>query len=58
MAVDISERNKVMRKYFKEERAKGRPSWQIIWDLADKYTLELKTIEDIIYRKRKTNRRK
>jgi len=58
MAIDTSERNKIMRKYFQEERKKGRPSWQIIWDLADKYILELKTIEDIIYRKRKTNRRK
>jgi len=57
MAVDTSERNKVMRKYFKGERAKGRKSWKIIWELADKYTLELKTIEDIIYKKRKIDRR-
>lgn len=58
MAKGTKERNRAMRKYFKEERTKAIPSWQIMWDLADKYELESKTIEDIVYRKRKTNRRK
>jgi len=57
MAVSKKNRDKIMRKYFKKERAKGRKSWKIIWELADKYTLELKTIEDIIYKKRKIDRR-